>query len=105
VRPDPTFAVAPRSGRTTFEEMLEIREPGLMARALELDLVRFHEAGRLVRMPPALEELAQTLSRIAVMLHEADARGQAVDLGDEVVRLIERFRNALRAFGGAPAMA
>jgi hypothetical protein len=85
--------------------MLEIREPGLMARALELDLVRFHEAGRMVHMPAALEELAQTLARIAAMLREADARGQAVDLGDEVVRLIERFRNALRAVGGAPAMA
>jgi hypothetical protein len=85
--------------------MLEIRDPGLMARALEVDLARFHEARRLVRMPAALEELAEVLSRIAAMLRQADARGQAVDLGDEVVRVIERFRNALRAVGGAPAQA
>jgi hypothetical protein len=85
--------------------MLELRHPGLMARALELDLVRFREARRLVYMPAALEDLAQVLSRIAVLLRQADARGQAVDLGDEVVRVIERFRNALRAVGGAPAEA
>jgi hypothetical protein len=85
--------------------MLELRNPGLMASALELDLARFQEARRLVHMPAALEELAETLSRIAAMLRAADARGQAVDLGDEVVRLIERFRSALRAVGGAPALA
>ena len=85
--------------------MLEVRNPGLMASALELDLVRFREAGRIVRMPVALQELAVALARIAVMLRQADARGQAVDLGDEVVRLIERFRSALRTVGGAPAQA
>jgi type VI protein secretion system component VasF len=85
--------------------MLEIRDPGLMARTLELDLVRFAQARQLVRMPAALEELAQTLARIAEMLRVAERRGQAVDLGDEVVRVIERFRNALRAVGGEPAQA
>jgi type VI protein secretion system component VasF len=85
--------------------MLEVRHPGLMARALELDLARFEEARRIVRMPAALEDLAGALSRVAVMLREADERGQAVDLGDEVVRLIERFRNALRTVGGDPAQA
>jgi hypothetical protein len=39
------------------------------------------------------------------MLRQADERGQSVDLGDEVVRLIGRFRNALRAVGGEPAQA
>jgi hypothetical protein len=85
--------------------MVEIGNPGMMARALELDLVRFEHARRLVRMPPALEELASALSRIATMLRQADERGQSVDLGDEVVRLIERFRGALRAVGGEPAQA
>ena len=85
--------------------MLEVRNPGLMARALELDLARFREARRVVQMPAALEELAEVLGRVAVMLGEADERGQAVDLGDEVVRLIERFRSALRTVGGDPAQA
>jgi type VI protein secretion system component VasF len=85
--------------------MLEIRDPGQMARTLELDLARFEHARQVVRMPAALEELAETLSRIAAMLRAAEHRGQAVDLGDEVVRLIDRFRNALRAVGGEPAQA
>ena len=85
--------------------MLEIRNPGLMARALELDLVRFEEARRLVRMPAALEQLATALARVAQMLRQAEERGQAVDVGDEVVRLIERFRGALRTVGGEPAQA
>jgi len=85
--------------------MLEIRNPGLMARALELDLVRFEEARRVVRMPAALEELATALARVAQMLRQAEERGQAVDVGDEVVLLIERFRGALRTVGGEPAQA
>jgi hypothetical protein len=85
--------------------MLEIRNPGLMAMALEVELARFRQARRMVRMPPRLEELAETLARVTVMLHEAAERGQAVDLGDEVVRLIEQFRGALRAVGGEPAEA
>ncbi len=85
--------------------MLEIRNPGLMARALELDLVRFEEARRVVRMPAALEELATALARVAQMLRQAEERGQAVDVGDEVVVLIERFRGALRTVGGEPAQA
>jgi hypothetical protein len=85
--------------------MLEVGDPGNMASALELDLARFEQARRVVRMPAALEELAETLSRIAVMLRAAERRGQAVDLGDEVVRLIERFRSALRAVGGGAAQA
>ncbi len=85
--------------------MLEIHDPGLMARSLELDLVRFQQARLLVQMPAALEELATALSHVAQMLREAAERGQAVDLGDEVVRLIERFRSALRAVGGVPAQA
>ncbi len=85
--------------------MLEIPDPGRMARALELDLVRFEEARRIVRMPVALEEIATALARVAQMLRQAEERGQAVDLGDEVVRLIERFRGALRTVGGEPAQA
>ena len=85
--------------------MVEIQNPGRMALALEVDLVRFRQARRLVRMPPALEELAETLGRVRAMLREAAEREQAVDLGDEVVRLIEQFRGALRAVGGEPAQA
>lgn len=85
--------------------MQEIRNPGLMAMALDLDLARFRQARRLVRMPPALEELADALTRVAAMLREAEELQQAVDLGDDVVRLIEQFRGALRAVGGLPAQA
>jgi hypothetical protein len=85
--------------------VLEIRDPGLMAKTLEIDLERYRQAQHIVRMPPALSELANALARIAAMLREADRRGQAVDLGDEVVRLIEQFRGALRTVGGAPAQA
>ena len=89
----------------TFFEMVEIGNPGLMAKALEVDLERFRQARRIVRMPARLEELAETLTRVTAMLQEAADREQAVDLGDEVVRLIEQFRGALRAVGGEPARA
>ena len=85
--------------------MVEIQTPGRMALALEVDLARFRQARRIVRMPRALEELAETLVRVTAMLREAAEREQAVDLGDEVVRLIEQFRGALRAVGGEPAQA
>ena len=85
--------------------MVEIQNPGLMALALEVDLARFRQARRIVRMPRALEELAETLVRVTAMLRVAAEREQAVDLGDEVVRLIEQFRGALRAVGGEPAQA
>ena len=85
--------------------MVEIQNPGRMALSLEVDLARFRQARRLVRMPPALEELAETLGRVRAMLREAAEREQAVDLGDEVVRLIQQFRGALRAVGGEPAEA
>jgi hypothetical protein len=85
--------------------MLEIANPGLIAMALDVDLVRFRQARRLVRMPAALEELTETLTRVASMLREAADRDQSVDMGDEVVRLIEQFHGALRAVGGEPAQA
>jgi hypothetical protein len=85
--------------------MIEVQQPGVLAAAIELDLARFHHARALVRMPGALAELAAALARVAAMLHEAEARGQAVDLGEEVVRLIQQFRAALCAVGGAPAQA
>ena len=85
--------------------MVEIGDPGLMAKALEVDLARFRHARRIVRMPPSVEELAETLGRVAAMLRQAAEREQAVDLGDEVVRLIAQFRGALRAVGGEPARA
>jgi hypothetical protein len=85
--------------------MVEIGNPGLMAKALEVDLARFRQARRIVRMPAVLEELAETLTRVTAMLREAAEREQTVDLGDEVVRLIEQFRGALRAVGGEPARA
>lgn len=89
----------------TFTGMLALRDPGLLAAELELDLERYRQAERAVRMPPALGELADVLGRIAVLLREAEARGQAVDLGDEVVKLIRRFRGAVAAHAGAPARA
>lgn len=85
--------------------MIEVHEPGLLAATIELELERFRRARAVVTMPPALAELAETLARVVGMLHEAQARGQAVDLGDEVVRLIQQFRAALCTLGGAPAQA
>ncbi|WP_041448616.1 hypothetical protein [Anaeromyxobacter sp. Fw109-5] len=85
--------------------MIQIREPRLLAQIIELELVRFREAGRIIRVPPALEELAEALDRVAVILRQADDRGQSVDLADEVMRLIQQFRGALRTVGGAPAEA
>ena len=85
--------------------MVEIGNPGLMAMALEVDLARFRQARRIVRMPRAVEELAETLARVVLMLRQAAEREQSVDLGDEVVRLIEQFRGTLRAVGGEPAQA
>ncbi len=85
--------------------MIEVHEPGVLAAAIELELERFRRAGAVVRMPVAMSELAETLGRVAAMLLEADARGQAVDLGEEVVRLIHQFRAALCTVGGAPAQA
>jgi hypothetical protein len=85
--------------------MVEVRKPALLAAAIELELERFRRAGALVRMPSALADLADALGRVVVMLHEADRRGQTVDLGEEVVRLIQQFRAALCAVGGAPAEA
>ncbi len=85
--------------------MLALRNPGLLAAELDLDLERYHRAAQLVRMPPAMRELADALGRIAAMLREAEARGQAVDLSDEIVRLIRQFRGTLAAVGGSPASA
>jgi hypothetical protein len=85
--------------------MIEVRNPGQLAAAIELDLERFRRAGVLVPMPSGLSESAEALGRIVVLLREADDRGQAVDLGDEVVRLIQQFRGTLTTVGGAPAQA
>ncbi len=86
--------------------MLALRNPGLLAAELELDLERYRRAAQLVRMPQAMSELAEALGRIATMLREAEARGQAVDLSDDIVRFIRQFRGALATVGGgAPAEA
>ncbi len=85
--------------------MLALRNPGLLAAELDLDLERYRRAAQLFRMPPAMRELADALGRIAGMLREAEARGQAVDLSDEIVRLIRQFRGTLDTLGGAPAEA
>ncbi len=85
--------------------MLEVRDPGTFAARIEIELERFRRAGTIVRMPAAIAEQARTLGKVAVMLRQAEARGQAVDLGDEVVRLIEQFRLTLTTVGGAPARA
>ncbi len=85
--------------------MLALGNPGLLAAELDLDLVRYRRAAQLVRMPAAMADLADALARIAAMLREAEAHGQAVDLSDEIVRLIRHFRGALDTLGGAPASA
>ena len=85
--------------------MIELREPGVLAAELELDLERYRRAAQLVPMPPAMRDLAQALDRIAGMLRAAEARGQAVDLSDGIVRFIRQFRGALATVGGAPARA
>jgi hypothetical protein len=85
--------------------VIEIRNPGVLAATIEIDLERFHRAATMFRMPVALDELARTLAKVAMLLREAEARGQAVDLGDEVVRVIQQFRGALSTVGGAPAQA
>ncbi len=85
--------------------MLEVQDPGTLAASLEIELERYRRAGTIVRMPAAMAEQARTLGKIAGMLREAAARGQAVDLGDEVVRLIEQFRLTLATVGGSPAEA
>ncbi len=85
--------------------MIEVRRPGQLAASIEIDLERFRRAATLVRMPAAMGDLARALGKVAAMLREAEERGQAVDLGDEVVRLIQQFRGTLSAVGGAPAEA
>ncbi len=45
--------------------MLALANPGLLAAELDLDLGRYRSAAQLVRMPPALRELADALARIA----------------------------------------
>lgn len=85
--------------------MVEITDPGRFADALELDLARFRQAALVVRMPPAIGDLADALGHVTAMLREAEDRGQTVDLGDAIVRRIREFRGTLAALGGAPARA
>lgn len=85
--------------------MIEVRNPAQLAARIEIDLARFRHAATLVRMPFAMADRARALRKIAAMLREAEQRGQAVDLGDEVVRLIQQFRGALSTVGGTPAEA
>ncbi|HET8539382.1 MAG TPA: hypothetical protein VFL83_05875 [Anaeromyxobacter sp.] len=85
--------------------MLDVPDPSLLAAELELDLERYRRAAALVRMPPAMRELADALGRIAAMLRQAEACGQAVDLSDDIVRFIRQCRGALATVGGAPAEA
>ncbi len=86
--------------------MVELRDPGLVAAELELELERYRRAALLVPMPAGMQDLAQALDRIAAILRDAEARGQAVDLSDEIVRFIRQFRGAVAAVGGgAPARA
>lgn len=85
--------------------MIEIHQPGMLADAIDVELARFEQVERVYRVPPALEDQAEALERVAAMLREAEDRGQSVDLGEEVMRLIQQFRGALRAVGGAPAEA
>jgi hypothetical protein len=85
--------------------MVEIREPGLLAATIELELERFRRAESLVRMPLATRELAESLRRVAAILRDAEARRQTVDLADGIVRLIQQFRRMVATLGGTPARA
>ena len=85
--------------------MVEVKNPGGLADDIELELERFRYAGAIVRMPEGMTDLAGALERVAMMLREAEALGQAVDVGDEVLRLFQQFRGALTTVGGAPAQA
>jgi hypothetical protein len=85
--------------------MVALQHPGLLADEIEVDLERYRRAALLVPMPAAMRELADALGRITAMLREAEERGQVVDLGDEIVRFIGRFRGTLAAAAGAPAQA
>jgi hypothetical protein len=85
--------------------MVEVTNPGGLADAIELELERFRHAGVIVRMPEGMTDLAGALERVAGMLREAEALGQAVDVGDEVLRFFEQFRSVLTTVGGAPALA
>ena len=85
--------------------MIEIHEPGALADAIDVELARFEQVGRVYRVPAALEDQAEALERVAAMLREAERRGQEVDLGEEVVHLLRLFRGALRAVGGSAAEA
>jgi hypothetical protein len=85
--------------------MIEIHEPGALADAIDVELARFEQVGRVYRVPAALGDQAEALERVATMLREAERRGQEVDLGEEVVQLLRQFRGAMRAVGGAAAEA
>jgi hypothetical protein len=82
-----------------------LHDPGRLAAELELEVERYRRAALLLRTPPAMADLTETLGRIAALLRDADARGQSVDLADDLVALIRRFRRELAAYGGAPARA
>ncbi len=103
--PRPARGLAVREPRLTLPGMMALGNPARLAAELELDLERYRRAAALVRMPPAMEDLAEALGRIAVMLRDAEDRGQAVDLSDDIVRLIRQFRRTLAAVGGEPARA
>ncbi len=86
--------------------MIELREPGLLANLIELELVRFRAAERVFRVPASLLSTWPTRSIAWRPCSERrDDRGQSVDLADDVMRLIQQFRGALRSVGGAPAEA
>jgi type VI protein secretion system component VasF len=84
---------------------MEISKPGMLAASIEIDLERYRRAGTVVRMPATMADLARVLGKVSEMLRQAETRGQTVDLGDEVVRLIQQFRSTLTTVGGAPAEA
>jgi hypothetical protein len=100
------LAVSERpDGHSFGREMIEIRDPGLLAHVIEVELARYRHARGVFTLPLSLAELAEALERVAALLRLAESREQAVDLGDDVMRLIQQFRGALRTIGGAPAEA
>ena len=51
--------------------MIEIHEPGALADAIDVELARFEQVGRVYRVPAALGDQAEALERVATMLREA----------------------------------
>ncbi len=81
--------------------MLDIRNPGRFAASLEAEIERLARFRAVGAVPPALDDLAEALERLARILREAESLGQSVTVADGVLRVVAEFRGALRALGTA----